>query len=117
MTAGSFYFDPEAEGTAVFLGPTEARLMDLAWEHHELTVKTALHFLGKNGGLAYTTVMTVLNRLAAKALLTRSKGGRNFVYHPTVDRRTFLDERIKLIRRCLKSNFYSIRGHGAPRAT
>ena len=32
--------------------------------------------------LAYTTVMTVMSRLAAKGILARSRSGRQFVYTP-----------------------------------
>ena len=35
--------------------------------------------------LAYTTVMTVLQRLHAKGLLRRSRVGRAFAYEPVVD--------------------------------
>src|SRR5260370_18148146 len=36
--------------------------------------------------LAYTTVMTVLDRLAKKNVVTRHKGGRAFVYAPRISR-------------------------------
>jgi hypothetical protein len=71
----SFYFDPYASGTAVFLGPIEAQLMDLAWQKKNLTVKTALFSLGSEKKLAYTTVMTVLARLAKKGLLQKRRTG------------------------------------------
>ncbi len=102
---GSFYFDPEATGTAVFLGPTEAQLMDLLWKHENLTVKQALYHLGGSADLAYTTVMTVMNRLTDKGLLTRTKERRNFVYRPVTDRKTFLAARLSVIRGCLQRNF------------
>ncbi len=100
-----FYFDPSAEGTAVFLGPTEAKIMDLAWEKKSLTVKTALYFLGAEKKAAYTTVMTELARLAAKGLLHRQKEGRGFVYTPAVDKASFLKRRTKVVSDCLKRNF------------
>jgi predicted transcriptional regulator len=37
------------------------------------------------GGLAYTTVMTVLTRLHAKGLATRERAGRSFAYTAVVD--------------------------------
>lgn len=36
--------------------------------------------------LAYTTVMTVLDRLARRGVVTRRKAGRAFVYAPAVSR-------------------------------
>lgn len=100
-----FYFDPAAEGLAVFMGPTEARLMEIAWSQNSLTVKQALFHLGENNRRAYTTVMTVLSRLAGKQLLIREKAGRSFVYHSKIDRETFLKSRIKTVADCLKKNF------------
>jgi predicted transcriptional regulator len=105
LSGGYFYFDPAGEGTAVFLGPFEAKLMDLAWANGHLTVKKALFFLGREDRRAYTTVMTVLNRLVDKGLLGRRKEGRLFAYEPTGDRESFLRERIATVRGCLQRNF------------
>ena len=102
--AQNFYFDPQATGLEVFLGPTEAQLMELAWKHGELSVKKALTFLGENKR-AYTTVMTVLARLAEKGILAREKDGRNFVYRPAVGREEFIAGRVELVKGCLKRNF------------
>jgi predicted transcriptional regulator len=41
------------------------------------------HRLG--GTLAYTTVMTVLTRLAAKGLIERTRSGRSYVYRASTD--------------------------------
>jgi predicted transcriptional regulator len=105
MTGRSFYFDPHATGSAVFLGPTEARLMELAWDKKELTVKKTLFYLGSDDQPAYTTVMTVLSRLADKGFLKRKKSGRVFVYRPAIDRKTFISNHVKVVRECLKKNF------------
>ena len=105
MPAPYFYFDPTAEGTAVFMGPTEARLMEIAWSRESLTVKQALFQLGETNRLAYTTVMTVLSRLADKQLLSREKAGRSFVYRPRIDRSTYLKTRVKTVADCLSRNF------------
>jgi predicted transcriptional regulator len=37
------------------------------------------------GGLAYTTVVTILSRLHAKGVLERRKAGRSFRYAPVAD--------------------------------
>jgi predicted transcriptional regulator len=37
------------------------------------------------GGLAYTTVVTILSRLHGKGVLERRKAGRAFVYAPVAD--------------------------------
>lgn len=38
-----------------------------------------------DGGLAYTTVITILTRLLAKGTVTREKAGRTFVWSPVAD--------------------------------
>ncbi|MBD3333560.1 BlaI/MecI/CopY family transcriptional regulator [candidate division GN15 bacterium] len=105
MTPNPFYFDPDATGVAVFLGPTEARLMELAWEKGELTVKKAQFFLGENNQRAYTTTMTVLSRLAQKGLLSREKQGKHHLYRPALSREDFLTRKIATVTDCLDRNF------------
>ncbi len=85
--------------------------MELAWEHQRLTVKKALYYLGPNSRLAYTTVMTVLGRLNEKGLLQREKAGRTFEYSPVIDRKTFLEDRIRLVTDCLSRNFNQASGN------
>lgn len=105
MDKRSFYFDPTASGAEVFLGPTEAKLMELAWKNGSITVKKALIFMGNDRTPAYTTVMTVLSRLAGKKLLAKSKQGRSFVYYPVVDRETFLKGRVEQVLNCMLREF------------
>ena len=105
MSDRSFYFDPDAEGLEVFLGPTEALLMDLMWRLGGLTAKKALALIDSVPKPAHTTLITVLNRLVDKGLVRREKNGRSFVYHPLQTRETFLKERIERIRSSLRSNF------------
>lgn len=100
-----FYFNPRGKGLEVFLGPTEARLMELAWERESLTVKRALFLLGDDDERAYTTIMTVLNRLVGKGLLRREKVGRGFVYAATISRKDFLRERVGIIHDVLRRDF------------
>jgi predicted transcriptional regulator len=42
--------------------------------------------------LAYTTVLTVLDRLHDKGLVARDKEGKAFLYRPTVSREAWLGE-------------------------
>ena len=59
--------------------------MAVLWHAGEpLLVKDVVGELnaGRDAALAYTTVMTVMTRLAAKGILARSRSGRRFVYAP-----------------------------------
>ena len=70
------------------LGPLETRVMEALWKAAEpLTVRELLGRLnrGRREPLAYTTVMTVMNRLAEKGALRRKRRGRGYAYQPTAD--------------------------------
>lgn len=66
------------------LGELETRVMDLLWEEHPLSVRTACERLA--GEHAYTTIMTTMDRLHKKRLLRRKKDGNAFLYEPAMDR-------------------------------
>jgi BlaI family transcriptional regulator, penicillinase repressor len=60
------------------LGALERDVMQLAWSRPEVSVRDACERLGS--AVAYTTVMTTMDRLFKKGLLLRRKVGRAFVY-------------------------------------
>lgn len=60
------------------LGPLENEVMEIAWTRAESSVSDVIARLGRP--LAYTTVMTTLDRLFRKGLLTRRKVDRAFLY-------------------------------------
>lgn len=62
------------------LGPLEAEVMRLVWEMGEVQVEEVHASLQREREIAYTTVMTVMSRLAAKGLLHRQKQGRAYLY-------------------------------------
>lgn len=64
------------------LGDLEARVMDLVWSDHPISVRAACERLGG----AYTTIMTTMDRLHKKRLLRRRKDGNAFLYEPAMDR-------------------------------
>jgi BlaI family transcriptional regulator, penicillinase repressor len=66
------------------LGPLEQRVLDALWARGSATVRELLE--NSHSDLAYTTVMTTLDRLFKKGLLTRSEEGRAFRYVPRVSR-------------------------------
>jgi predicted transcriptional regulator len=66
------------------LGSLERDVMALVWRRGEINVRDACDELGSI--VAYTTVMTTMDRLFKKGLLTRRKVGRAFVYRATASR-------------------------------
>lgn len=67
------------------LGDLERDVMAIVWAHGETTVREACERLGSS--VAYTTVMTTMDRLFKKRLLDRRKLGRAFVYRAAATRR------------------------------
>lgn len=70
------------------LGALESEVMTALWAADgALSVRQVLGLLndGRTPPLAYTTVMTVLVRLAEKGVLTREPVGRGYVYAATVE--------------------------------
>ncbi len=66
------------------LGPLEITVMEILWSHGEHNVRDVVDRLGRP--LAYTTVMTTLDRLYKKGLLSRRKSERAFIYSPVLTR-------------------------------
>jgi predicted transcriptional regulator len=64
------------------LGPLEQRLLEEIWRRGHATVREILQHA--NLHIAYTTVMTTLDRLYKKRLLTRVAEGRAFRYSPAI---------------------------------
>jgi predicted transcriptional regulator len=60
------------------LGALEREVMTIVWSDQEISVREMCERLGS--GVAYTTVMTTMDRLFKKRLLARRKVGRAFVY-------------------------------------
>ena len=102
MPGKSIYFDPHAQGPAVFLGPLESAVMEIVWRLGQAGVKQVLFHLGDRRERAYNTIMTALTRLTDKGLLRRERQGRSFTYVPLQSREAFLRERLGLVRDCLR---------------
>jgi len=66
--------------------PLELECLKALWTMGEGNVKDVRRALSSNRNLAYTTVMTVLDRLARKGGVARRKVGRSFVYAPVLRR-------------------------------
>ena len=64
------------------LGKLEQDVLKEIWRRDEVSVRDIYLAFGER--VAYTTLMTTLDRLYKKKLLTRRKDGRAFVYLPAV---------------------------------
>jgi predicted transcriptional regulator len=64
--------------------PLELECLKSLWKLNEASVKDVRGDLAANRNLAYTTVMTLLDRLVKKGRASRRKSGRMFVYAPVL---------------------------------
>lgn len=71
------------DGARSVLGPLEAEVMQILWQTDTaMSVRKVLAELNqtRDEPLAYTTVMTVMARLAEKGVLERELQGRGYIY-------------------------------------
>lgn len=66
--------------------PLELQCLKVLWLRGEGTVADVQQALEPRRKLAYTTVMTLLDRLLRKGVVSRRKVGRAFVYAPAASR-------------------------------
>jgi len=66
--------------------PLELECLKALWDIGEGNVRAVQVQMEPRRRLAYTTVMTLLERLAKKGGVARRKVGRAFLYTPTIDR-------------------------------
>ena len=66
--------------------PLELECLKALWRLGEASVKDVREELAASKGLAYTTVMTLLDRLARKGAASRRKTGRLFLYSAVLSR-------------------------------
>ncbi len=77
--------------TGKVLGELESEIMEIIWSGKDaLAVKDITEILNKKRQIAYTTVMTIMGRLANKGLLVRHLQGTSYLYKPKFSREQFV---------------------------
>jgi predicted transcriptional regulator len=72
------------------LGQLETRIMEILWQRTgALSVREVCRCLERDHDSAYTTVMTTLDRLFKKGVLSREKHGLAYAYAPVLERDAF----------------------------
>jgi predicted transcriptional regulator len=80
-------FVPGKTGDASPLGHLESAIMAVIWSCAEpLSVAEAHAALPGEQRVAYTTVKTTMERLAAKGILSRAREGKAYLYRPAISR-------------------------------
>ena len=76
-------------------GELQTQVMSVLWRLGEGSVEQVREGLPARYRSAYTTVQTVLNRLADRDLLTRRREGRGLVYEPKLSEAEYLSGTIR----------------------
>ena len=66
--------------------PAELEVLQIIWEHGACTVREVMNLLEPKRKRAYTSVMSLMNVMADKGLLSQKPQGRAFVYSAKVSR-------------------------------
>jgi predicted transcriptional regulator len=71
------------------LGDLETAVMDIAWVLPTVTAREVCDRLTGRRARAYTTIMTTVDRLHRKGLLSREKDGQAWRYRPALTKAAF----------------------------
>ena len=79
------------------LGPLEFKLLRILWKHPSLTAPQVLEEYNQNAAtaLAYTTVMTLLGRLADKGVLKVNRERQPYRFSAAITRESILRQRVR----------------------
>ncbi|MGQ9478841.1 MAG: BlaI/MecI/CopY family transcriptional regulator [Thermoproteota archaeon] len=104
-------YDTRKKELKAFLGPLETSIVEIIWSSEKpLTVREVYEKLRKK--VAYTTIMTTMNRLYSKGILNRrtekGRGGAFYVYWPKFEKNSFKKSAVQKVLDSLLENFGDI---------
>ena len=85
-------FRPDEKGLRKVFGELEAAIMECLWAWGQGTVSEVYKELTARRELAYTTVKTIMERLAEKGYLHCNSRQRAYIYTPTQSREDFVQQ-------------------------
>lgn len=106
-------YNIEGKEIQAFLGPLETSIIEVMWSAKQpLTVRDVYERLRRRKRIAYTTVMTTMDRLYEKELLDRrvekGRGGVLYVYWPKFEEHSFKKSAVHEVLNSLVENFGDI---------
>ena len=108
---GFSQYNIEGKALEAFLGPLESNIMEAIWGSKKtpITVREIYAALNKTKKIAYTTVMSTMDRLFEKDLLDRKiekgRGGLYYVYWPKLEKQNFQKSAVREVLASLIGNF------------
>ncbi|PVX27321.1 MAG: CopY family transcriptional regulator [Candidatus Bathyarchaeum sp.] len=104
-------YNIDGKALDAFLGPLEANTMEAIWNSKKtpVSVREVYESLKKTKNIAYTTVMSTMDRLFEKHLLERrvekGRGGLYYVYWPAFEKQVFQKSAVRKVLLSLIDNF------------
>ena len=86
-------------------GELEREVMNIVWNNKRVSVRYVYEALKKKRKIAYTTVMTIMDRLFSKKVLKRYKEGKTYFYQSDRTKEVFLEKASEAIISNLVSDF------------
>lgn len=85
------------------LGELQKAIMETVWELGEATTRQVLERVSKRKPLAYTSVLSIMQRLEATGWLKHREEGRTYVYQPAFSRE---EESVRSLRKFIDRVFH-----------
>ena len=99
----SGYRAPAPRHSILDLAPLELECLSVLWPMGEATVRDIHRGLAASRSRAYTTVMTIMDRLEQKGIVARRKVGRAFRYEATLSAE---EARLKAVQKIVEGFFH-----------
>ena len=100
-------FRPSRSGAAAVLGPLEGEIMDVIWRQGRALSVSEVHRELTEGGraISYSAVKAVLNNLADKDRLTKTRAGKATFFAAAKSREDFEAQVVSTVVQSLKRNY------------
>jgi predicted transcriptional regulator len=67
----------------------EQEVMNLVWSQPQSSVKSIVERISQTKPVAYTTILTIMQRLHEKGMVSRQKGKKAYLYAPKISKETY----------------------------
>jgi predicted transcriptional regulator len=100
-------FRPSRAGAAAVLGPLEGEIMEVVWAADRTVSVPEVHRALTEAGreISYSAVKAVLNNLAGKGRLAKTREGKATLFTATASKEAFEGQVVSTVVRSLKRNF------------
>jgi BlaI family transcriptional regulator, penicillinase repressor len=80
---------------SIILTRQELEIMKVVWQRGSATVREVRDVIAQSKPTAYTTILTLMNILETKGVLTHGREGRAYVYQPLLTREQAVQNQLR----------------------